>query len=358
MKPRHWLLGGAVLATVLAAAVFVWRVPLTMAVLPLVAAQRLTIDTSRDLPDGLHVALCGTGSPFPDANRAGPCTLVQAGRRLFVFDAGNGAVRNIGRMGFNHGRIDAVFLTHFHSDHIDGLGELLLQRWVAGTNRQPVPVHGPTGVAQVTDGLMQAYRLDQGYRVAHHGDATVPGSGFGAVARTFATTGAEPVVLLRDADLEISAFAVDHAPVHPAVGYRIRYKGRSVVLSGDTKPSDAVRSAATGADLLLHEALSLPMLAVLREAARAQGRGNLATVFHDITDYHSTPEQAAATARDAQVRYLVLNHIVPPLPYSALEKTFLGDAPSVFDGPLRVGRDGDLFSLPAGSTDIVLRRLF
>jgi ribonuclease Z len=358
MRPRRWLIGAAVLATLLAAAVFVWRVPLTMAALPLVAAQRLAIDTSRDLPDGLHVALCGTGSPFPDAGRAGPCTLVQAGQRLFVFDAGNGAVRNIGRMGFNHGRIDAVFLTHFHSDHIDGLGELLLQRWVAGANRQPVPVHGPRGVTQLVDGLMQAYRMDQAYRVAHHGDATVPASGFGAAAQTFTTSGSEPVVLLRDAELEISAFAVDHAPVHPAVGYRIRYKGRSVVLSGDTKPSDAVRSAATGADLLLHEALSLPMLAVLREAARAQGRSNLATVFHDITDYHSTPEQAAATARDAQVRYLVLNHIVPPLPYTALEKTFLGDAPSVFGGPLRVGRDGDLFSLPAGSTDIVLRRLF
>jgi ribonuclease Z len=358
MKLRNGLAGAAVLATVLTAALFAGRAPLTMAVLPLVAQQRLAIDTARDLPDGLHVALCGTGSPFPDVHRAGPCTLVQAGQRLFVFDAGNGAARNIGRMGFNHGGIDAVFLTHFHSDHIDGLGELLLQRWVAGANRQPVPVHGPAGVAQVIDGLMQAYRLDQGYRVAHHGDATVPASGFGASVLPFATHGAEPVVLLRDGDLEISAFAVDHAPVHPAVGYRVRYKGRSVVLSGDTIRSDAVQRAAAGADLLVHEALSLPMLAVLREAARAQGRDNLATVFHDITDYHSTPEQAAATARDAQVRYLVLNHIVPPLPATVMERTFLGDAPSIYGGPLRVGRDGDLLSLPVGTTAIALRSLF
>lgn len=358
MKLRNGIAGAAVLAILLAAALFAWRAPLTMAVLPLVAKYRLSVDTARDLPDGLHVALCGTGSPFPDAQRAGPCTLVLAGRRMFMFDAGNGATRTIGRMGFDHGRIDAVFLTHFHSDHIDGLGELLLQRWVAGAHRAPVPVHGPAGVERVVDGLMQAYRLDQGYRVAHHGDATVPASGFGASALPFAASGAAPVVLLRDGELEIAAFAVDHAPAHPAVGYRVRYKGRSLVLSGDTTRSDAVQRAAAGADLLVHEALSLPMLAVLREAARAQGRDNLATIFHDITDYHSTPEQAAATARDAQVRYLVLNHIVPPLPTTAMEKAFLGDAPSIYGGALRVGRDGDLLSLPVGTTAITLRRLF
>jgi ribonuclease Z len=119
-----------------------------------------------------------------------------------------------------------------------------------------------------------------------------------------------------------------------------------------------VRRAAAGADLLVHEALSLPMLAVVREAARKQGRANLVKVFGDITDYHSTPEQAAATARDAQVRYLLLNHIVPPLPFAALEKTFLADAPAIFGGPLRVGRDGDLLSLTAGTTDIALRSSF
>lgn len=351
---RAWLVMAAILLALTAAA-WQWRAPLAMALLPLVAEHRIGIDTAKELPDGLHVGLCGTGSPFPDEHRSGPCTLVLAGKRLFVFDAGNGAARNIGRMGFNHGGIDAVFLTHFHSDHIDGLGELLLQRWVAGANRTPVPVHGPAGVAQVVDGLMAAYRQDQGYRVAHHGDATVPASGFGAQARPFSTTNGEPVVLLRDDDLEISAFAVDHAPVHPAVGYRIRYKGRSVVLSGDTSRSDVVQRAAAGADLLLHDALSVPMLAVLREAARKQGRTNLARIFDDITDYHSTPEQAATTARDAQVRYLVLHHIVPPLPFTLLEKAFLADAPAIFGGPLRVGRDGDLLSLPAGSTDIALR---
>lgn len=361
MKPtRSAILGGAlVVALVLASAAYLLRGPLVLALAPLVAEHRLAIDTAAGLPDGLHIGLCGSGSPIPDESRAGPCTLVQAGTRLFVFDAGGGATRNIGRMGFDHGRIDAVFLTHFHSDHIDGLGELMLQRWVAGGHRTPLPVYGPAGVTQVVDGLRQAYRQDQSYRVAHHGDATVPANGFGAQVHPFAPDEAgEPLVLLRDGDLEISAFTVDHAPVHPAVGYRVRYKGRTVVLSGDTRRSVAVQRAAAGADLLLHDALSQPMLAAVQHAAQAQGRSHLATIFHDITDYHSTPAQAAETARDAGVRYLLLNHIVPPLPLPGMDAAFLDTAPTIFTGPLRVGRDGDLLSLPAGSRDITLRSVF
>lgn len=357
MKRRLAWLAAAIVLVVLPL-LYQARASISMALLPWLAGYRLAIDTAAGLPDGLHVGLCGTGSPFPDEDRAGPCTLVLAGQRLFVFDAGSGASRNIGRMGFNVGHIEAIFLTHFHSDHIDGLGELLLQRWVASANRSPAPVHGPPGVAQVIDGLMLAYRQDQSYRVAHHGDAIIPASGFGAQVLTFTPDTATPVVLLRDADLEISAFAVDHRPVHPAVGYRIRYKGRSVVLSGDTRKSDAVRQAATGADLLVHEALSEPMLALLQQAARKQGRTNLAQVFQDITNYHSAPAQAAETARDAQVHYLLLNHIVPPLPLPGMEQAFLADAPTVFSGPIRVGRDGDLLSLPAGGDTITLRSSF
>jgi ribonuclease Z len=152
----------------------------------------------------------------------------------------------------------------------------------------------------------------------------------------------------------VVAFAVDHAPVHPALGYRIRYRDRTVVLSGDTRRSDAVRREAEGADLLVHDALSRPLLARLARAAEAARRPNLVKLFADIVDYHATPEEAAETARDAGVGYLLLNPIVPPLPMTALETAFLGDAPRLWNGPIRVGRDGDFVSLPAGSRAISL----
>ena len=101
------------------------------------------------LPDGLHVGLCGTGSPMVDARHGGPCTVVIAGRRMFVFDAGPGSAAVLSRMRLNPGQIEAVYLTHFHSDHIGGLADMVLQRWVAASSREPLPIVGPPGVARV-----------------------------------------------------------------------------------------------------------------------------------------------------------------------------------------------------------------
>ena len=358
MYMRRFLLTCVWVLACAAGAAYVFRADVAVLLAGRVVAQRMAADAIAELPDGLHVGICGAGSPFTDDKRSGPCTLVLAGKRLFVFDAGSGSARVIGKMGFNQGRIEAIFLTHFHSDHIDGLGELMLQRWVTVGNTAPVPVYGPPGVEVVLAGLRTAYTQDQHYRVAHHGNATVPESGFGGQAMPFTPGPDGRVVLLQDADLEISAFVVDHKPVHPAVGYHIRYKGRSVVLSGDTKKSAAVQREATGADVLVHEALSTPLVRVFREAAVQAGRKNLVKIFDDIVDYHTSPEEAAETARDAKVRYLVLNHIVPLLTFPGLEKAFVGTAPAIFNGPLRLASDGDFLSLPAGSTDIHLTHRF
>ena len=354
---RFALVSGLVVAAAMAAA-YAFRAPLSMATGQRIATQRMAADLLSELPDGLHIGLCGAGSPMPDERRMGACTVIIAGKRLFVFDTGNASARNIGKLGISHGRIEAIFLTHFHSDHIDGLGELLMQRWVSTGNATPVPLYGPPGVEKVVGGFMQAYSQDQHYRVTHHGEKTLPASGFGATALPFAAPDVGHVVLLKDADLEISAFNVDHSPVHPAVGYAIRYKGRSVVLSGDTKKSAAVQREAAGVDVLVHEALSAPMVGLLEQAAAAAGRPNVKKLMADIVDYHTSPEQAAETARDSKVRYLLLSHIAPPLPLPGMEKAFLGDAPAIFNGPVRVGMDGDFLSLPAGSTDIQTTRRF
>jgi len=352
------LLVAVVLLAALAIAAFAFRVPLSTAIAKKVVAERLATDALDALPDGLHVGLCGAGSPFPDDRRSGPCTLVVAGKRLFVVDTGSGSVRNIGKMGFQHGRINAIFLTHFHSDHIDGLGELMMQRWASAANAVPVPVYGPPGVETVVNSFMQAYTQDQGYRVTHHGETTVPASGFGGKPLPFTLGPEGRVVVLKDADLVITAFTVDHGPVQPAVGYRFNYKGRSVVISGDTKKSVAVQREAAGVDLLVHEAMSTPLTSLLENGATQAGRLNLAKIFKDIPNYHTSPEEAAETARDAKVGCLLLNHIAPPLPLPGLEKAFLGEAPRIYSGPIRVGVDGDFVSLPVGSAAINYSRRF
>lgn len=132
---------------VLAALAWWQRGPITVALMQRqVSALTSIADPLARLADGLHVGLCGAGSPFPDAKRSGPCTVVVAGQRMFVFDAGSGASRNMALMRLNAGQIEALFLTHFHSDHIDGLGELMMQRWIQRTAQQALPVHGPEGL--------------------------------------------------------------------------------------------------------------------------------------------------------------------------------------------------------------------
>ena len=308
------------------------------------------------LPDGLHVGLCGTGSPMVDARHGGPCTVVIAGRRMLVFDAGPGSAAVLTRMRLNPGQIEAVYLTHFHSDHIGGLPDVLLQRWVAASARQPLPIVGPPGVAGVVDGLTRAFAADHAYRVQHHGTAIVPPAGGRGEAREFTLGPDGRAILINDGALQLVAFEVDHGPVKPAVGYRIEYRGRTVVLSGDTRASAAVERESQGVDLLIHEGLSPQLVSLMESSFAKHARLAYARVMADIRNYHTAPTEAAAIAARAGVKMLVFNHIVPPLPVDALEPVFLGDARRRFDGPIRVGADGDWFTLPANSTAIVEQR--
>ena len=144
--------------------------------------QNAGVDRSAALPDGLHVYMCGTGSPMPDPARAGPCIGVLAGDKVFVFDAGAGGPRNLGAMGFPTARLDRIYLTHLHSDHIDGLGELLLNAWIGGNRSTPTPITGPVGTQEVVEGFNTVYRIDSTYRVAHHGEDVANPAGFGGTA--------------------------------------------------------------------------------------------------------------------------------------------------------------------------------
>ena len=161
----------------------VFERPIAEAAFRRAVAEIVGRDRSAELPDGLHVYVCGSGSPMPDPSRAGPCLGVIAGSRAFVFDAGSGGVRNLARMGFPVGRVERVYLTHLHSDHIDGLGETMLQAWVGGARKSPLPVSGPRGTAEVVAGFNAAYRIDSGFRIAHHGPEVADPNGFGLVAR-------------------------------------------------------------------------------------------------------------------------------------------------------------------------------
>lgn len=336
------------LAALVAGGLYVMRGQIATALFRQAVAHGIAFNALDTQPDGLSAAFCGTGSPLPDRQRAGPCLAIVAGHRLFIFDAGEGAAETLTLMGLSPASVEAVFLTHFHSDHIDGLGSLALQHWAQGAATAPLPLYGGEGVERVAYGFNEAYALDSSYRIAHHGVAVVPPGGFGLSPRTFSIAdGQDNVVVLDDGGVRITAFHVDHGPVHPAFGYRVDYKGRSIVVSGDTAPSQVLQREAENTDLLVHEGLSPELVGIMERTAREQHRDNLAKILHDILSYHTAPERAAEIAQAAHVRALAFTHIIPQLPLAPLEEVFLGAAPQRFHGPVYVMHDGDIITLPA-----------
>lgn len=361
MRTRSKIMWGiAALALVAGIAVKTQQARIGASFFERAVSERVGRDSTAGLPDGLHIALCGTGSPLPNPVRAGPCNVVIAGKQVFVVDIGEGGGRNINMMGIPLGRINGLLLTHFHSDHIDGVGPLLMNRWVSATNSSPLPVYGATGVEQVVAGFNAAYSIDNGYRTGHHGAAIAPPGGAGGTAMPFALP--EPgkgdnVVVLEKDGLKITAFRVDHGPVEPAVGYRFDYKGRSIVISGDTKKSALLIAASKGADLLVHEALQPKLVAMMTSGLEKTGIKNMVQITRDILNYHASPEEAAESAKTAGVKQLVLSHIVPSIPSKFFYPAFLGDAAKRYDGPIVMGEDGMIFTLPAGKSEITQDKL-
>jgi len=305
------------------------------------------------LEDGLHLTLCGAGSPLAAANASGPCVAIVAGQRLFVVDSGNNGRNILNRIGFKPGDIQAIFLTHFHSDHIDGLGNMGVSRWAGGDFPGPLPVYGPQGVDRVVNGFNEAYAQDVVYRHGHHGDLVAPLAGAGLTAMPFKTPIiGELIKVYNEAGLTIEALAVSHAPVEPAVGYLFSYQGRSILITGDTVKSANVQRFAAGVDLLVHEGLATNLVEMMQQAAQRAGNSTGAKILHDIRDYHTSPIEAAEIARDAGVGHLLYYHIVPPLMFPGQKAVFLNGAEDIFP-EYTIGQDGVAFSLPAHSDKII-----
>ena len=296
--------------------------------------------------DGIHVYVCGAGAPMPTMN-AGPCTAVIAGDRAFIFDTGSGSPRKLGLTSFPMDSVDSIFLTHLHSDHFDSLGEMLLLAWIGGSRDTPLPVYGPTGTIEVVNAFNAAYRIDSGFRTAHHGVEVANPAGRGGLPSEIV-----PGVVYDEGGVKISAVRVSHSPVEPALGYRIDYKDRSVSISGDTTFSFAFVNFSKGVDLMIHEGLQPEMVMTMRDALEKNNLTAQAKIMHDILDYHTSPEDAARAAKAAGADELLINHIVPPLPVKLLETLFLGEAKKNFDGKIHLANDGLMFSLPAGSDEI------
>lgn len=312
--------------------------------------------------DALRVAIAGSSAPLPSATRAKANVVVFAGGKYWVVDAGPESVENMVLWRIPLAKIGGVLLTHFHSDHIGDLGELQLQTW-AGGRPAPMDVYGGPGVEGVVAGFNDAYRLDQGYRTAHHGEQVMPSRAWGMVAHTVELDGPptpakdRTAIVYDDGQLKITAIEVNHAPIEPAYAYRFDYKGRSVVVSGDLKYHPPLIDSARNADILVSEAISRSMTHSLEVGARAKDQSRTAAVMHDVQDYHISPEEAAGLANDAKVKLLVYYHLLPAPDGFLATQLFANGVKRVRPKGWTIADDGDLYTLPLNSDQIQQGRI-
>jgi ribonuclease Z len=328
------------------------------------AAARLTasVNTAPLEDEALRVAVCGSSAPLASADRAKACVAVFAGGKYYVVDVGPESVENLVLWNIPLADIGGVLLTHFHSDHIGDLGELNLQSWAQG-RPAPMKVYGGPGVERLVDGFNMAYGLDQGYRTAHHTERLLPAATWPMIAHTVELDGpatsakSRTGIVLDDGELRITAIEVEHAPIAPAYAYRFDYKGRSVVITGDTKFHPPLAQAAEGADILVSEAIARSMIETLENGAIASGRHNVAAIMHDIQDYHISPEEVAGIANDAGVKLLVFYHLLPAPDASLTRRMFARGVDGVREGRWVTADDGSLYTLPTGSDEVHIGRI-
>jgi ribonuclease Z len=270
--------------------------------------------------NSFQVTLLGTGAPPPRMDRFGPSTLVEAAGKKFIFDAGRGAMQRLHQLGIPFGDIDAMFLTHHHSDHVVGFPDLWLTGWIGrpwGRRSAPLEVWGPQGTQQMMEHLPQAFAVDIRVRLRNY-----PPEGVKLVAHEI-----REGVVLEAGGVKISAFEVDHGSEElPAFGYRIDYGGRSVVLSGDTTFNDNLIRHAEGADVLVHEV-----------TAAGGSTPENARQLKRIAANHTTPEQAAEVFARVKPRLAVYNHLL--LFGSAAPEDLVPATRKKYAGPLIVGED-------------------
>jgi len=267
----------------------------------------------------IDITLLGTGSPMVDPNRAGPSTLVKAGDSTFLVDCGRGVLMRAAAAGVGAANLTALLLTHLHSDHITDLSDVITTRWVTTFVRTTLPIIGPPGTKAVVEATLAALAPDISYRIAHHADITEPPS-----VQVYEYTDGQ----VWDADgVRITVAPTDHRPVEPTIAFRVDYDGTSVVLAGDTVPCAGLDELAGGAGALVHTVIRKDLVALVPQQR-----------LKDILDYHSSVEQAAATAARAGVGTLVLTHYVPPLA-PGQEDQWRALAATEFSGRVELGDD-------------------
>jgi ribonuclease BN (tRNA processing enzyme) len=271
-----------------------------------------------------QVILLGTGTPYPDPKASGPATAVTVGKRVFLFDAGAGVMRQLNAANLPISGPEAVFITHLHSDHTLGYPDLILTSWIM-RRRFQLPVYGPHGLQRMTNHLLAAFSEDIKIRTLGL-EREIPG---GYRVRVHEIRSG--VVYDRDG-VRVTAVLVPHGSWKEAYAYRIDTPDRSIVISGDTRPSNALVAAARGIDTLIHE-----VYLSTRLAPEDRPGGQFWPEY--MREFHTSDVELGLIAARINPRLLILTHTIR---FGGTDEELLaGIRKSGYTGRVVVGKDLD-----------------
>ncbi len=281
----------------------------------------------------MEITLLGTGCPVVDIERYGPAQVVRHGGHTVLVDCGSGVTQRLLGAGLSGRDLDAVLLTHLHSDHLVDLFQLIVSSWHQGRDR-PQRVFGPPGTRAYVDGLMALWRAELEQRIAHERRPStaaleVEVTEIGPLPDPGPGPGPAPWEVLTLGDLRVAAFEVEHQPVRHAFGFAFETPEAKLVLSGDTRACAAVVEAARGAELLVHEVFvhrEMPVVAGLRSAETVA----------NVASYHTLSSEVGKVAAEAGVGILALTHFAPP---GCDREALLAEVAADFAGPVVIGED-------------------
>jgi ribonuclease Z len=270
----------------------------------------------------MDIVLLGTGSPIPDANRAGPSTLLKFGEgdsEHVLVDAGRACVMRMAGAGSMPAFLQGVLITHLHSDHLCALNDIITTHWIMTNEPTTLRIWGPPGLKHFVDHMLIALGPDISYRVAHHDDLTWE--------PMVEVTELEPGDTFTVGSANVSVHETVHAPVHPTIGFRVEHDGKVAALAGDTIPCPGLDDLTKDADVYVQTVIRDDIVRSI-PVARLQ----------DILDYHSSVEQAGQTAANNGVKTLMLTHMVPA-PQPEQYDEWKAIAAKEFDGEIVIGDD-------------------
>jgi ribonuclease Z len=268
-------------------------------------------------------------------HRFGAAQVITDGTKRLLVDTGWGSTLRLYQAAMPPQTIDAVFITHLHSDHTTDMADFLVMRWLGGI-REPIAIYGPAGTRLMVEGFQQSMAADTRYRLDHHGDKLWSG-GLAADVTEF-EAGDDPLEVAKVGGIVVRAFEVDHRPVKPAYGFRFEAGGRAITVSGDTNPCPGLLNGSRDADIMVCDSMNVAMMQVMEKQLRSIGNEIQADLLEDAHTYHAPISAMAETAARAGVKHLVLSHLLPPAGDEQVPQ-FIAGLADVFDGKITVGRD-------------------